>query len=271
MYLTGAKELNDFTHKNISEAFLHGRQVRNWKPSTFGTYHKTLKVFFKWCIDNNYWSKENPMVGIVCPKLGEPIPRFVSEKDSLRLLEYINNYPYAQEFIKARNYAIIATFLYSGIRRSELVNLQMVDIDVDGQSIFVRRGKGSKDRIIPMSHSLAQTLLRYMKERKKLKKTCPEFFTSFKRNQGLSEVGLKYITDSMRSMSGINFSPHRLRHTFGTLMAEGGCNIYMLSKMMGHSSIESTLIYIAATARFQRNEMLKHPLNITAHPLDARV
>ena len=65
----------------------------------------------------------------------------------------------------------------------------------------------------------------------------------------------------MRKSSGIIFSVHKLRHTFATLMLEGGCDIYSLSKMMGHSDIKTTTIYLAASAEHLRSQMTKHPLN----------
>ena len=113
-----------------------------------------------------------------------------------------------------------------------------------------------------MSHTLAQSLKRYLNERKKLFKTCPEFFTSYARNQGYTDSGLKRVVRKLKDISKIEFTIHRLRHTFATLMIEGGCDIYSLSKMMGHSDISTTTIYLSTTAEHLRGQMLKHPLNI---------
>ena len=67
--------------------------------------------------------------------------------------------------------------------------------------------------------------------------------------------------DQVRKSSGVTFTVHKLRHTFATLMLEGGCDIYSLSKMMGHSDINTTTIYLAASAEHLRSQMLKHPMN----------
>ena len=71
----------------------------------------------------------------------------------------------------------------------------------------------------------------------------------------------KNLTKKMKDVSKIKFSAHKLRHTFATLMLEGGCDIYSLSRMMGHSDIKTTAIYLAASAEHLRSQMTKHPLN----------
>jgi site-specific recombinase XerD len=100
-----------------------------------------------------------------------------------------------------------------------------------------------------------------LKERKRFKRTCPEFFTSFIHNKGLSRDGLEHVVDKLKTASGMKFGLHQLRHTFATLMLEGGCDIFSLSKMMGHASIKTTTIYLAASAEHLRTQMFKHPLN----------
>lgn len=135
------------------------------------------------------------------------------------------------------------------------------DVDVENLTIFVSQGKGSKDRIIPMSFTLAQSLRKYLEERKRMNKTCAEFFCSLTYNRGFTSHGLKRLVIQLRKASGVKFSVHKLRHTFATLMLEGGCDIYSLSKMMGHSDIKTTTIYLTASAEHLRSQMTKHPLN----------
>ena len=92
-------------------------------------------------------------------------------------------------------------------------------------------------------------------------KTCPEFFVSLHRNCGFTESGMKNLVVQMRKASGLQFSIHKLRHTFATLMIEGGCDIYSLSKMMGHSDIQTTTIYLHSSIDHLKTQMVKHPLN----------
>ncbi|MCI5056815.1 MAG: site-specific integrase, partial [Flavobacteriales bacterium] len=76
-----------------------------------------------------------------------------------------------------------------------------------------------------------------------------------------TDSGLRHLTSELRKVCNIDFTIHRLRHTFATLMIEGGCDIYSLSKMMGHSDISTTTIYLSTTTEHLRGQIMKHPLN----------
>ncbi len=252
--------LSDVTCSNVRALFVYGRTERGWSANTFINYHKSLTVFFRWCIKNEYIDFD-PLQDIELPKLEKRLPAKLTKQDALRLLEIVYNYPYDFQFLRYRNHAIFATFVFAGLRKQELLNLKLTDVDLENLTIFVNQGKGGKDRIVPMSYTLAQTLKRYAEERKRLKKTCPEFFTSLNRNCGFTDSGLKRLKKKMVETSKIKFSIHKLRHTFATLMLEGGCDIYSLSKMLGHSDIKTTTIYLAASAEHLRGQIGKHPLN----------
>ena len=257
---TGCSQIEQVNQNCIKEYFLRGRVEKKWTTATYRTYYMTLKVFFRWCVKEGLL-EANPIECIELPKSEKTLPKGLRKQDAEKLLEIIYNYPYTQRYLKYRNHAIFTMFLHTGLRKSELLKLKLTDIDLENLSIFVRQGKGAKDRIVPMSFTLAQSLNRYLLERKNRKKTCPEFFTASNRNAGFTASGLKVLTNQIRQSSGIYFTIHALRHTFATLMLEGGCDIYSLSKMMGHSDIKTTTIYLSATANHLRSQMIKHPLN----------
>lgn len=256
--------IEDISEKTVQTFFIFGRAQKKWKISSYRTYYMTLVVFFRWCVKNKYL-EENYLDDFELPKLEKSLPKKIKKEEALRLLEVAYNYPYTQKYLKYRNHAIFATFLFAGLRKNELLNLKLSDVDIENLSIFVRMGKGNKDRVIPMNHILAQSLNRYLFYRKKANKTCPEFFTSSNRNKGFTNSGLKCITDKLKEVSGISFTIHKLRHTFATLMLEGGCDIYSLSKMMGHSDIKTTTIYLSASVEHLRGQIKKHPLNDLVH------
>ncbi len=252
--------IEEVTDDNTRDFFYFGRTDRRWASNSFITYHKTLVVFFRWCVEHRYMAK-NPMDDIEIPKLHKRLPPKLTKQDSLRLLEVVYNYPYHYRFERYRNHAIFATFLFTGIRRKELINLKFTDVDLQNLSIFINQGKGGKDRVLPIPLTLAESLRRYLEERKRLKKTCPEFFASLFKDQGFTTSGLKHLVDRFVPASKIQFNIHRLRHTFATLMLEGGCDIFSLSKLMGHSDIKTTTIYLAASPDHLRGQIMKHPLN----------
>lgn len=227
------QEIEEVTEQNTKEFFLNGRVNRGWSTGTYITYHKSLLVFFRWCVDNKYL-ESNPIDLIETPRLEKRLPKKLTKNQVIKLLEVIENYPYEYKFLRYRNHAIFATFVFAGLRKKELINLKFTDVDIENMTIFVRQGKGSKDRIIPMNFTLAEILTKYLSERKRLRKTCPEFFTSLNRNGGFTENGLKHLMRKLIIAVDFNFTVHKLRHTFATLMIEGGCDIYSLSRMMGH-------------------------------------
>lgn len=257
---SGIRLIEDATGKNVREFLLDGRSQRAWSASTFILYHVSLNVFFRWCVEGGFLAA-NPAEGIEMPKLDKKLPTKLKKDEAMRLLEVAYNYPYDYTFLRHRNHAIFSTFIHAGLRKSELLALTLSDVDFENLTILVRRGKGAKDRIIPMSHALAQSLKRYLDERKRLRKTCPEFFASLNRNIGFTNTGMKRLVVTMRKASRLDFTVHKLRHTFATLMLEGQCDIYSLSRMMGHSDIKTTTIYLAASAEHLRAQMMKHPLN----------
>lgn len=253
--------IKNITKKIVQEFFLHGRADRKWSVQTYRTHAMTLIVFFRWCIKNDLM-KENYAKEIELPRLERSLPKRIKKKDAFLILDTVYNYPYVQKYQRDRNHAIFSMFLHAGLRKHELLNLKVSDVDIETMTLFIRQGKGNRDRVVPIGTTLAKSLIRYSFSRKKAAKTCPEYFTSSNKNNGFTNSGLKRIVDKIKKSTGIYFTIHGLRHTFATLMIEGGCDIYSLSRMMGHSDIKTTTIYLSATAEHLRGQMIKHPLNL---------
>ncbi|MBS1595579.1 MAG: tyrosine-type recombinase/integrase [Bacteroidetes bacterium] len=262
---SGIISIGQVTEQSLRDFFLDGRVSRGWRPRTFISFYQSLTVFFRWCISNGMLA-DNPLRDVELPKVDRRLPQKLTKQDAMRLMEVVYNLPYALRYERYRNHAIFAMLLFAGLRRGELLRLKFADVDVVNLTIFVSQGKGARDRIIPMSFTLAETLKRYLVERQRLQKTCPEFFTSLLRNSPLSRIALKRLVNKIRQTSGIHFTAHRLRHSFATLMLEGGCDIYSLSRMMGHSDIKTTTIYLSASVEHLRSQVSKHPLNDLVRP-----
>lgn len=255
------RAIAECTPDAVRAFFYRGRTEHNWTASTFLTYHKSLVVFFRWCVAERHL-ETNPLEGIALPRLERRLPSRLSLHESQRLLELVANARTGSQFHRSRNHALLATCLYAGLRRTELLRLVLSDLDLEGGSILVRQGKGSKDRYVPVHPALAGILRRYVDERRLAGKRCAEVFTSVRRDEGLSVDGLRQVIVSLQKAPTPRFHLHTLRHTFATLMLEGGCDIYSLSRMMGHSDIKTTTIYLAASAQHLRAQISRHPLQV---------
>jgi site-specific recombinase XerD len=255
------ERLDQATQDSVRDLLFYGRTQRNWSSNTAMVFHKSLMVFFRWCIQRGYFKGDNPVIGIEKPQLDQKIPRKLTKQEAIRLIEVVENYPYGQSFLRYRNAAMFSMFVFAGLRKNELLKLKYGDVDLENMTIFIRQGKGRKDRIVPITHTLATSLRRYLEHRKKRGIACPEFFTSLQYNKAFTKEGIRHLLEVIQPVAGIKFTIHMLRHTFATLMLEGGCDIYSLSKMMGHTDIKTTTIYLGATAEHLRAQMMKHQMN----------
>jgi site-specific recombinase XerD len=260
------RTISECTPDTVRAFFYRGRTERNWTASTFLTYHKSLAVFFRWCVAQQHIDS-SPLEGIELPRLERRLPTRLSLHEAQRLLELVANARTGSRFHRSRNHALLATCLYAGLRRTELLRLVLADVDLEGRSILVRQGKGSRDRYVPVHPALAGILRRYLEERRLVGKRCVEVFTSVRRDEGLSVDGLRQVIVSLQKAPTPRFHLHTLRHTFATLMLEGGCDIYALSRMMGHNDIKTTTIYLAASAQHLRAQISRHPLQGARLPL----
>ncbi|MEG3638010.1 tyrosine-type recombinase/integrase [Magnetococcus sp. PR-3] len=206
--------------------------------------------------------KSNPAKDIRRPKLEKKIPKYLTEEACGRILYWARHYPYYYKFEQPRNAAIISTFLATGIRRSELLNLKLEDVDLIRKELYVRHGKGAKDRLIPFRHSLACVLSEYLESRTKQGKECRYFFTSLRRDTKMGDKVIPRIVDILKKKTGIHFYPHLLRHTYATRMLEGGLHIGEVSKLLGHADIETTTIYLSVNDQRVKEQVLRYGFDV---------
>lgn len=256
---TGITEIKQVNEHLVRDYFLRGRIEKKWMPNTFISHHKSLNVFWKWCVKQGY-ADINPFGDIEKPRQQKKVPRRLTKNQAQILLETALNMRVRYKFQRYRNYALIATMLFTGLRRCEVLNLKMAHVDLDSGLLRVVQGKGQKDRNLPINCSLRPILQRYLKERDRLEKTTEYFFASTSKNVGFSEKGFNKLIALLRKKTKLDFSGHSLRHTFATLMLEGGCDIYTLSKLMGHADITTTTIYLSTTTKHLEGSIEKHPL-----------
>lgn len=251
----------EITRDVVKDWITNGCLERKWQEKTVRNYLQAINLFLDWCVNNEYLDS-NPAANLDKPRLPKTKPRALSQEEAVTVLETTMQMPYAYRFEKTRAVAIIATFLLTGVRLMELMNLRMVDIRLEGESpeLFVRRGKGKKDRHIPLITQHKQILLDYLEDRERLGRNSEYLFTTLRAD---ARVGVKVIPNlvkRIRHRSGVYFSPHMLRHTCATLLMQGGCNTREVQELLGHASVTTTEMYTNITADHLRKQVGRHPL-----------
>jgi len=256
---TGVENVYDIDQGLIEDYVVFGSTTKGWSAKTIRNRVSALKLFLGWCVGRKLIA-ENPASDIDLPKLDQRLPEHLTKDEAFKLLEWTRNYRFATKFERVRAVVIISLMMFTGVRAQELLDLNLEDIRLDDRSVWVRSGKGKKGRLIPMSLDLACALKNYLKERDRLRRQHPRLLVAIGRDQPLRYKGLQRLVKKLRESSGIYFYCHMLRHTFATLMLEGGADIFAISKMLGHSDIKTTTIYLSATTGHLQAEIAKHPL-----------
>ena len=146
----------------------------------------------------------------------------------------------------------MTTFLFTGIRRGELLNLRYCDVDFESDFLYIKGGKGDTSREIPIEKSILRpALLAYLEERNKLFCVKDWFFRGISTltTKSLSERALRAIFAPLNKLTQSRLYPHKLRHTFATLFLEKTGDIYILKELLGHSRISTTEIYLSTTRK----------------------
>ena len=166
-----------------------------------------------------------------------------------------------------RNKAIIETLFSCGLRVSELIGLKISDLFLDEMFVKVE-GKGSKQRLVPISEKAVHELQLYFQDRNLLA-IPPEYqdcvFVSFRRKKPLTRVMVFLMIKDLVAKAGVKktVSPHTFRHSFATSLLEGGANLRAIQAMLGHESIATTQIYTHIdTSRLREEILLHHPRNM---------
>jgi len=227
-------------------AFLNEKQ---YSKATIARKLATLRSFYKFLVKTSRLSS-NPVTAVRTPKQDKKLPRFLEYEEVKRLLET----PPMNTWLGARDRAILETLYSTGIRVSELVALNMDDIDFLGEIIHVR-GKGKKERISPISSSALQVIQHYMEFRNKRAQSNSNFDSKVlfvnKHGRRLSTRSVRRKMDKYLKMAGLDscISPHTLRHSFATHMLNNGADLRSVQELLGHQSLSTTQIYTHLTTK----------------------
>lgn len=216
--------------------------VSGIKDSTIATYWSRLNPFFMWLESNRYIEK-NPLAYIKKPQSHYENKPALRKQNIEKLYSTILLLSKSTLLLR-RDTAILSTLFFTGVRKTELLSLQVRDIDLE-KNILTVRGKTSKSkrtRYIPINPTLRVHLRDYLKERKEYSTEC--LFVSSKQDLGLTKFGIKHWVNRMRKFSGVKFHLHQLRHTFACNLARNNISLPKLQKLMGHTDLRMTERYV---------------------------
>lgn len=252
------KDLQSLEKEDILNYIIKRNKKNNWSARTIKNNIQALHNFFVYCVEKGILSV-NPAAGISRPKPPSDLPKIIPQDDALRMLEWLYFAPFRYNGERERAKAIIGMFLFTGVRRGELLNIKNSDVNLKDKVLRINSGKGNKDRLIPINTRLVEILNDYIKSDLKQKSVSMYFFIKLDKKRRMGDGTIRALFKRFKVELGINASPHKLRHTFATLMVKNSCNLSALSKMMGHSDIKTTSIYLWLDVNDLRDQMDKHP------------
>ena len=219
-----------------------GTEKTGVKDSTIATYARKLNIFFEWLVREKRIS-ENPI---------KKMPKYRPVYDDAKALrkgdiEYIRTAieNHSTSLLqKKRDRAMASTLLFCGIRKGELLGLQVIDINLERRIMTVsgKTSKSKRTKPLPINISLAMDLEDYLQQRKHLK--TPQLFVSLNSDRGISPDGLKHWVNRLRKLSGVRFHLHQFRHTFASNLASNGIGAIQLQKLLGHTDLRMTQVYV---------------------------
>jgi integrase/recombinase XerC len=244
--------------------FLAHLGEQSYSAATMARKIATLRSFYKWA-DRRGLADTNPMTLIRTPRQAKRLPKAITIEQVEQLLAA----PDEHEVLGLRDRAMLETLYSTGLRVSELVGLECDDLDVTGEALKVR-GKGKKERVVPLgSHALA-AINRYterMKSEGRLNGTWQEGRTNrplFVNKHGgrLSSRSVRRKLDKYLKQVGLDpsISPHTLRHSFATHLLDNGADLRSVQELLGHQSLSTTQVYThLSTQRLQNAYNQAHP------------
>jgi len=226
--------------------FLAFLGTQSYSKSTIARKLATLRSFYKFCLRRGY-VQTHPLATIRTPKQEKRLPKFLEMEQITALL----NTPDDTTLLGSRDKAMLELLFSTGVRVSELVDLNFVDIDFENQVIRVR-GKGKKQRTSPMGPTAIAAIQKYLQLRRADARAAsfdPNALFVNKHGQRLSTRSVRRKLDKYLSEAGLDpsISPHTLRHSFATHMLNNGADLRSVQELLGHQSLSTTQIYTHLT------------------------
>ena len=197
----------------------------------------TIRSFYNYLTNKMHLLRENPVKDIDSPKLKKSLPKYLTLDESIRLLDSVDGKN------QERDYCILTLFLNCGLRISELVGLNLNDIQEDALRVL---GKGNKVRIIYLNEACQNALRQYLAVRRPIRGKDENALFLSSQNERMSRSTVHAMVKKRLSEAGIDaseYSSHKLRHTAATLMLQNGVDVRAVQEVLGHDHLNTTEIY----------------------------
>lgn len=245
----------EVTKTDILEYLFYLQGELNCKSNTRSRCITSLKMFYAYLAKTKA-IETSPAYDITAPKQGKRLPKYLEVDECKLLLESIDT-----DFTE-RDYCIATMLLNTGMRLSELINIDLSDIK---DNTIKLHGKGNKERNIYMNEAVKEALQDYLKEREKLPQIIDKqaLFLSRRTKKRLSGRRVEQIITGALKAAGLadkGYSVHKLRHTAATLMYSNGVNILAIQEILGHEELSTTQIYTHIANKEVQNAMEQSPM-----------
>lgn len=207
------------------------------EPAARSRKLSAIKSFYKYLTVRTKQLQENPVADLEYPKLRKSLPKYLTMSQAAALLEAVSGQN------AKRDYAILMLFLNCGIRRSELVGLNISDVYEDRIRVV---GKGNKERFVYFGSACHKAIQAYMEERSKLVLTDNRALFGSRNGNRISVTAVHRLVEKALLKAGLDatqFSAHKLRHTAATMMLSGGVDVKTVQEVLGHENLNTTQIY----------------------------
>jgi integrase/recombinase XerD len=234
------------------QRWLYHSQDQHGKPMSFRNQHArmaALRSWLKWMARQEY-VETNPAAELELPRLPNRLPPVLTQSEMETLLSQTD----VSTQLGLRDRAILETFYSTGIRRAELIRLQLHDVDRERGTLLVREGKGRKDRVVPIGERALGWIDSYLERvRTRLNPDTQKERTLFLTKDGepISPTRMCFLVAGYLRKADIGKTGacHLLRHTMATLMHENGADVRFIQAMLGHARLESTQLYTQVSVR----------------------
>ena len=234
----------DLSKTTIDNFFIDMSEF-NYSSSTKKRMHSSIKNFLKYINENEDY--ESIDISDIKLKSSKKLPEVLSITDIENMINFYNH----ETYLDSRNRTVIDVLYSTGCRVSELCDINISDIDLDEKYLKLK-GKGSKQRIVPIGSMLYKNLLQYLNIRETFLQNRGEpLFLSKSKNKLDRTAVFRIIKKTAKNISlQTDVHPHTLRHSAATHMLEGGCDLRTVQEFLGHSSVSTTQIYTKVTKEF---------------------